>query len=57
MLKDIVNGCYDSAIEKQKADGYIVLERGLAMIPLPGLDVPFHSCYLWPGVMPFCRCE
>jgi hypothetical protein len=36
MLKDIVNSCYDSAIEKQKAEGYIVLERGLATIPLAG---------------------
>jgi hypothetical protein len=33
MLKDIVNNCYDSAVEKQKADGYTVLERGLATIP------------------------
>ena len=46
MLKDIVNSCYDSAVEKQKAKGYIVLKRGLAMIPLVGLDVPFHSHYL-----------
>lgn len=53
MLKDNVNNCYDSAVEKQKAGGYIVLERGLAMIPLAGLDVPFHSRYLWSGVMPF----
>ena len=22
-------------------------------IPLPGIDVPFHSRYLWAGVMPF----
>ena len=57
MLKDIVNSCYDSALEKQKAEGYIVLERGLATIPLAGLDVPFHSRYLWSGVMPFRGCE
>ena len=55
MLKDIVNSCYDSALEKQKAEDYIVLERGLATIPLAGLDV--HSRYLWSGVMPFCGCE
>jgi len=48
-----VNSCYDSAVEKQKAEGYIVLERGLATIPLAGLDVPFHSRYLWSGVMSF----
>ena len=53
MLKDIVNSSYDSVVEKQNTEGYIVLERGLATIPLPGLDVPFHSRYLWSGVMPF----
>jgi fatty acid synthase subunit alpha len=57
MLKDIVNSCYDSAVEKQKAEGCIVLERRLATIPLPGLDVPFHSRYLWSGVMPSRECE
>jgi fatty acid synthase subunit beta len=57
MLKDIVNSCYDSALEKQKTEGYIVLERGLATIPLSGIDVPFHSRYLWSGVMPFRACE
>jgi hypothetical protein len=30
MLKDTVNSWYDSTVEKQKAEGYIVLERGLA---------------------------
>jgi fatty acid synthase subunit beta len=57
MLKDIVKGCYDNAVEKQKAEGYIVLERGLATIPLSGIDVPFHSRYLWSGVMPFRACK
>ena len=35
------------------------LERGLATIPLSGIGVPFHSCYLWSGVMPFraCKCN
>jgi len=46
MLKDIVNSCYDHALKKQKAEGYIILERGLAMIPLTGIDVPFHLRYL-----------
>jgi len=57
MLKDIVNSCFESALEKQKAEGYIVLERGLATIPLSGIDVPFHSRYLWSGVIPFHACE
>jgi hypothetical protein len=51
MLKDIVDGCYDSALEKQKADGYIVLERGLATTPLAGLDVPLHFS------LPSVRCH
>ncbi|CAE6460687.1 unnamed protein product [Rhizoctonia solani] len=53
MLKDIITSCFDKAKEKQKAEGYIKLERGFATIPLPGIDVPFHSRYLWAGVMPF----
>jgi len=57
MLGDIIESCFASAQEKQKKDGYIVLERGFATIPLPGIDVPFHSRYLWAGVMPFRACE
>lgn len=57
MLGDIIESCFASAEEKQKKDGYIVLERGFATIPLPGIDVPFHSRYLWAGVMPFRACE
>ncbi|KAJ7227399.1 fatty acid synthase [Mycena pura] len=53
MLGDIVKECYTRATEQQKAEGYIKLERGFATIPLPGIDVPFHSRYLWAGVMPF----
>ncbi|KAI0046589.1 fatty acid synthase [Auriscalpium vulgare] len=53
MLGDIVDHCYQSALDLQKSEGYIKLERGFATIPLPGLDVPFHSRYLWAGVMPF----
>lgn len=33
----------------------IKLERGFAVIPLPGISVPFHSSYLRPGVKPFRR--
>ncbi|KAG8694164.1 3-oxoacyl-[acyl-carrier-protein] synthase, partial [Ceratobasidium sp. 395] len=53
MLGEIITNCFDKAKEKQKAEGYIKLERGFATIPLPGIDVPFHSRYLWAGVMPF----
>jgi fatty acid synthase subunit alpha, fungi type len=57
MLGAIVDSCFAKAQEKQKTDGYIVLERGFATLPLPGIDVPFHSRYLWAGVMPFRACE
>jgi fatty acid synthase subunit alpha, fungi type len=43
MLGDIVKSCFEKAQEQQKAEGYIKLERGFATIPLPGIDVPFHS--------------
>jgi fatty acid synthase subunit beta len=32
------------------------LTRGCATIPLPGIDVPFHSSSLLPGVPGFRRC-
>ena len=56
MLGDIVKSCYEKAQEQQKAEGYIKLERGFATIPLPGIDVPFHSRYLW-AVLPFRSCK
>lgn len=52
-LAEIIDGCYDMAKEKEAADGGVTLERGFATIPLPGIDVPFHSRYLWPGVLSF----
>jgi len=53
MLGEIIDSCFTRAKEQQQAEGYIKLERGFATIPLPGIDVPFHSRYLWAGVMPF----
>jgi fatty acid synthase subunit alpha len=57
MLGDIVKSCYEKAQGQQKSEGYIKLERGFATTPLPGIDVPFHSRYLWAGVMPFRACK
>ena len=56
MLGDIVDSCFKRAQEQKAAEGHIKLERGFATIPLPGIDVPFHSRYLWAGVMPFRAC-
>jgi fatty acid synthase subunit beta len=33
----------------------IVLQRGVATIPLSGIDVPFHSTYLRDGIGPYRR--
>lgn len=53
-LADIVDECFEKAKEaQQKQGGHLKLERGFATIPLPGIDVPFHSRYLWAGVLPF----
>jgi len=57
MLGEIVKSCHEKALEQKKAEGHLKLERGFATIPLPGIDVPFHSRYLWAGVMPFRACK
>ena len=56
MLGQVLEESHAKAQAKQTAEGYIKLERGFATIPLPGIDVPFHSRYLWAGVMPFRAC-
>jgi fatty acid synthase subunit alpha, fungi type len=43
MLGDVVIECFDRAKAQQISEDYIKLERGFATIPLPGIDVPFHS--------------
>ena len=57
MLGDIVIECFECAKAQQKAEGYIKLKQGFATILLPGIDVPFHSRYLWASVMPFRACK
>ena len=56
MLEGIIDESFKAATQQQADEGFIKLERGFATIPLPGLDVPFHSRYLWAGVMPFRAC-
>ena len=56
MLVDIIKSCFEKAQEQQKAEGYIKLECGFATIPLPGIDVPFKSWYLWAGALSFHVC-
>jgi hypothetical protein len=38
VAKDAMNCCYDCAFEKQKAEGFVVVECGLATIRLAGVD-------------------
>jgi len=52
-LIEMVDECHKESPLLEEKQGFIVLERGYASIPLPGIDVPFQSRYLWAGVMPF----
>ena len=49
-LCEIVRGCADVTANKPQP---VQLERGVATIPLRGIDVPFHSSFLRSGVKPF----
>ena len=51
-LAEIVREVLAASLEEEKK-GPIELQRGFASIPLPGIDVPFHSRYLTGGVSPF----
>ncbi|KAI9247028.1 hypothetical protein BY458DRAFT_560469 [Sporodiniella umbellata] len=56
VVKQHLDEIIDGALEKTKAKlakGRIQLERGYATVPLPGIDVPFHSSFLLSGVSPF----
>ncbi|KAJ3088169.1 3-oxoacyl-[acyl-carrier-protein] synthase [Quaeritorhiza haematococci] len=56
-IEDTLQGFVDEALataqKRLEANGYLVQERGLATIPLAGIDVPFHSSFLLNGVVPF----
>lgn len=49
-LVEIIKGCAKQTEAKPQP---IDLQRGLATIPLKGIDVPFHSTFLRSGVKPF----
>ena len=49
-LVQIIRECANKTKAKSQP---IDLERGLATIPLKGIDVPFHSTFLRSGVKPF----
>lgn len=53
-LNAIVDECLaESRNRKQAGNGKVNQERGVATIPLTGIDVPFHSSFLLNGVVPF----
>src|SRR5277367_1611186 len=49
-LVEIIRECAKKTKAKPQP---IELERGFAVIPLKGIDVPFHSTFLRSGVKPF----
>lgn len=49
-LVEIISECAKATEAKPKP---LELQRGLATIPLRGIDVPFHSTFLRSGVKPF----
>ncbi|KKY19773.1 putative fatty acid synthase beta subunit dehydratase [Phaeomoniella chlamydospora] len=49
-LVEIIKEC---AAETEKKPKPLELQRGFAVIPLAGIDVPFHSTFLRSGVKPF----
>jgi fatty acid synthase subunit beta len=56
-IEDLLDGMVDEALvnarARKEATGYLTPERGVATIPLAGIDVPFHSSFLLNGVTPF----
>lgn len=53
-VSEVVRVVEDLVAEHATTDqNQVVLQRGLATIPLPGVDVPFHSRYLLSGVPRF----
>ena len=53
-LTEIAKGVYAKCVQKKENNGgRAISERGFATIPLPGIDVPFHSSFLLSGVAPF----
>lgn len=55
-LAHIISELKGASETKRDKDGFLALERGIATIPLPGIDVPFHSSFLLNGVAAFRQC-
>eukprot|EP00842_Homolaphlyctis_polyrhiza_P001892 jgi/Hompol1/2703/HPOL_006136-RA len=56
LIEDFVGAMVDEAIAaNDKSGGMLTQQRGIASIPLTGVDVPFHSSSLKRHVIPFRR--
>ncbi len=55
-LEGIVLEVYADAAARRASGLLMELERGVATIPLVGIDVPFHSSFLLGGVASFRKC-
>jgi len=54
MLTSEMSAIITQAVVHTKSQGLVTtLDRGVATIPLPGIDIPFHSTMLRNGVAPF----
>eukprot|EP01119_Soliformovum_irregulare_P010017 TRINITY_DN2425_c0_g2_i3.p1 TRINITY_DN2425_c0_g2~~TRINITY_DN2425_c0_g2_i3.p1 ORF type:complete len:3502 (-),score=1233.34 TRINITY_DN2425_c0_g2_i3:1297-11802(-) len=52
-MTPVIKAALVTAEESRSSDGVILLDRGIATIPLSGIDVPFHSRFLKGGVPAF----
>ncbi|KAJ1962358.1 fatty acid synthase alpha subunit Lsd1 [Dipsacomyces acuminosporus] len=52
-LASLAEQCVRAARKKMESGAYIEIERTRSTIPLPGIDVPFHSSLLNNGVSSF----
>lgn len=52
----MVKEAFTRTMDRKELNGHLVLERGIATIPLVGIDVPFHSSFLLGGVPSFRKC-
>jgi fatty acid synthase subunit beta len=50
--KDVVEGCFQKHFHHFD-EVSTELQRGVATVPLLGIDVPFHSSHLRPGVQSY----
>jgi fatty acid synthase subunit beta len=55
-LDAIINEINNDSLNRRKNGESFELQRGIATIPLVGIDVPFHSSFLLGGVPSFRKC-